>query len=256
MAQKIFEGTQKNKESLNKAVRIYRIIIRISITLIALLFLRNLFSKLPFPDIRSLESFVVLKISFVFYLYCWFFGTNRDLSVQNDLFKSAPKPTIKEIGIIAVLVIGCSLLFYLENQFYISVIFVIFIGTNIVGWVWLKKLTKPLVDESLTAYKNNCDLKGTVKINIFVEYMFGKWQWHRFIVGILLLISLIPMSLGLFPTPIGIEKNLAFSLMILLIILILESWIWYKRFILKVLWEGLDWLESKGFLNKKIFKAD
>src|SRR5688572_18328527 len=97
------EDRQIRQQRLNKAVRFYRIALRISLTIIFLAFVKSILSKLPPPTITGQASFVILKGALVAYLYCWFFGCNHDLTVENDVLTDAPEPGKKEIGFIIVL---------------------------------------------------------------------------------------------------------------------------------------------------------
>lgn len=237
----------RRTERLNRAVRFYRILLRVSLTILLFLFVKTLLSELPQPALAGLGAYVLLKLSLVIYMYCWFFGCNRDLSVQNDVLRDAPKPTVNEVGIAIVILAGFVFLFYVENPALLSTVFVFFLAANVGGWVYLQRVMRPFAEEARRNYENSRDVVGEVKTLIYQGYMFGTWQWWRFATGFGLLAALTGVAFDVMRLP-GIAQDVAFACLTALTISVLEAWIWWRRLKLKVQWDCLDWLNDRGFV--------
>jgi hypothetical protein len=235
-------------ERLNKTVRFYRMILRISLTIMLFLFVRSFLSQLSPPTIGSLGAYVLFKLTLVGYMYCWFFGCNRDLSVQNDVLRDGPKPSFSEVGLMIVLVAAFAFLFYVEDPLLLSSTFLVFLTINVAGWVYLQHVARPFSRAAAESYLASHDRVGEIKVMLYEEYMFGRWQWWRFGVGFALLVLLAVTSFGFAPLPPGVHRDVAFALLALLALSVLEVWIWYKRLKLKIQWDGLEWLNERAFI--------
>jgi hypothetical protein len=208
---------------------------------------KALFSQLPRPTIDSNGAYFLLKSTLVVYLYCWFFGCNRDLSVKNDILHDAPNQRIAGVAITALILSGFGFLFYVENTLVLSTVFIIFLAVNIGAWVYLKRKVAPFADAAQQHYNCEGDVVAEVKTLIYKDYMFGAWQWWRFVVGFLLLgiLTLIASNkIQLY----GIPQDVTFAFVTAATIAVLEVWIWHRRLRLKTQWDGLDWLEDQGFI--------
>ncbi len=236
-------------ERLNRAVRFYRVILRVGLTIMFLLFARSLLSQVPRPQLGDLSAYIVLKLSLIGYMYCWFFGCNRDLSVQNDILRDAPPFSIKEMAFVAVLVVAFGFLFYVEDPAVLAPVFLLFLTINILGWFYLKRVMHQFSRHAFRAYQETHDTLGEIKTIIYENYMFGRWQWLRFGTGLILLVILTAITFYPISTVTGLPDSVAFALLTLLTLCVLEAWIWYKRLELKLQWDGLDWLNERGFIN-------
>lgn len=243
---------REHAEALNRAVRFYRIFLRVALSIMMLLFANTLLAELPKPRLDALEAYIIFKLTLLGYMYCWFFGCNRDLSVQNDLFRSGPKPTINEIALAALIVAGFAFLFYVESLALLSAAFLLFLAANVAGWLWLRRLVRPHAAAAARFYADSRDAVGQVKTMLYEEYMFGRWQWWRFVVGFAVLSLLTAVAYGPMTVYAGVSRELLFSIVTLAALALLETWIWYKRLRLKIEWDGLDWLFRKGFLAPEI----
>lgn len=253
MAEKVQRSAKRSvsqrTERLNKLVRVYRIVLKVGLTIMLILFVKSLLSQLPQPTMGGLEAFILLKLSLVGYMYCWFYGCNRDLGVQNDILRDAPGPSPTDIGIAGVIVAAFGFLFYVENPAVLSGVFIAFLAANVGGWVFLTWFLRPLCRQALRFYQDTGDRIGEIKITIFEGYMFGRWQWWRFAMGFALLIVLTLFSLRLLHPPFGLQRDVTFAALTFVTLFALEAWIWYQRLRLKIQWDGLDWLDEQGFIK-------
>ena len=55
---------------LNRVVRFYRMVLRISLSIMLFLFVRSLVAQLPRPHIEVLATYVLFKATLVAYMYC------------------------------------------------------------------------------------------------------------------------------------------------------------------------------------------
>ena len=168
--------------------------------------------------------------------------------MQNDILRDSPKRTLAEIGLVAILVAAFAFLFYAENPVVLSSTFLLFLATNVLGWVYIQRVARPLSSAAADSYRVARDRVGKIKVMLYEKYMFGRWQWWRFAVGFTLLIALATTSLDLAPLPSAVPREVAFTLLTMLTLGILEVWIWYKRLELKIQWDGLDWLNERAFI--------
>lgn len=234
-------------ERVNRTVRFWRIVLRAALLVIFLLFVKATISQLPWPSLSGLGAYVILKLSFAIYMYCWYYGCNRDLSVQNDVLRDAPKPAMNEVAVAAVVFAAFAFLFYVEQPQYLSIAFISFLALNVGGWVFLCHRLRPFARQALKGYRDRDETVHEVKTLLYQDYLFGQWQWWRFAAGFAVLAALLGVSFDMVTIP-GLPKDATFACLIALTILVLESWIWYRRFKLKIQWDGLDWLNEKGFV--------
>lgn len=112
-----------------------------------------------------------------------------------------PKPSYSEVSLVAVLVAAFAFLFYVEDPLLLSSAFLVFLAINVAGWVYLRRLAGPFSRAAAKSYLASRDRVGEIKVMLYDEYMFGRWQWWRFGVGFALLVVLAVTSFGFVPLP-------------------------------------------------------
>lgn len=216
-------------------------------TVLFLLFAKTVISQIPRPTLSGFAAHLLLKFTFVVYLYCWYLGCNRDLSAQNDVLREAPKPARNEIAVALVVFAGFAFLVYAERLKQISVVFISFLAINVGAWLFLRRLLRACVDRARKRYREDGDVVHEVKTLILRDYLFGTWQWWRFATGFVLLTVLLGVSFEVVAVR-GLGQDVTFACLTACTVLVLEGWIWYRRFRLKLQWDGLDWLSERGFV--------
>jgi len=126
-------------DQVNPVIRFYRIAARLSVSLLFLWFVRSLLSELPYPRLRDVDAFVALKLAIVTYMYSYYLGATRDLSVHNDILLAAPKPTTREVGLIVMMCLVFALLLYVEQPLLVASCWLLFLTIDIVGGWYLQK---------------------------------------------------------------------------------------------------------------------
>lgn len=244
------EAAARGREQVNRTVRFWRHVLRVALLLLFVFFLRTLFVQLPQPALSSFGAYVLLKLSFAVYVYLWYYGCTRDLHVQNDVLRDAPKPAATEVAVAAVILAAFAFLFYVENPRLLSVVFVLFLAADVGGWVFLRRLIWRFAEKTRREYREAGNVVYELKTLIFQDYLFGKWKWWRFAIGFGLLTVLTAVAFDVPLVP-GLTQDVAFSCIVALTICVLEVWIWYRRLRLKNQWDGLDWINSKGFVVER-----
>jgi hypothetical protein len=116
---------------VNSTIRFYRRLLNYAMLAMGLLFINSIWAQLPHVPLDTLDSFLLLRCTFVFYVYCWYWGCNRDLDVQNDILLKAPNPTTGSIGVAIMIFVLFAFLFLVHNPLLLSVLFLVFLTANI-----------------------------------------------------------------------------------------------------------------------------
>lgn len=236
-----------NQDRVNKVIRFYRIMARLFVTLLSAWFVKSLVSQLPYPSLADVEAYVVLKLGLVAYLYSYFLGSNRDLSVHNDILLRVPKPTVREFGLMVMMFVLFGLLLYVERPTLVAGLWLFFFVVDVLGGRYLQRLARPFVRAARETYRNGRQQFNIVKMDVYEDYFFGRWRWWRNGIGVLLLVMLAAVAFGGLPALLLRREGTAFALLVCLTVVVLESWIWLRRMKLKILWDALNWLEDHDF---------
>lgn len=244
----VTETSSTQQIHLNKIVRYFRVLLKLALTVVFLAFVRDLVAQLHFPTIEDLNGRVILKVTLVGCLYCWYWGCNNDLSVENDILRRDPGWQFMDTLVALAIAVGFAFLFLVNDMRTLSVTFILFLAANVLGWLYIRRRLEPLVAETERLYDSGNDALGLVKTAVFRDYMFGRWQWYRFSLGLSLLILLAGIAFGPLTRVIGVPQDLLFAVWAAVALSALEVWIWHRRIVLKTLWDGMDWLGEHGYL--------
>lgn len=236
---------------LNKTERFFKNILRILFTLVAIVFVNNLVRQIVLPEIANVDARILLKTVLIGYLYCWYYGCSRDVSVQRDIFVDAPSRKLSDLLLMAGVTIGFAWLFTVEDMGCITVAFICFIILNMCGWMYLKKRTEANLDQAVEAYQKKNDIVSVIRTNFYREYMFGAWQRYRFGTGIGFLLVLVLVAFSSVPIPVGVPRQLLFSAIVAVMIAVLEVWMWHRRLVLAAEWKCVARLHSQGHLKSE-----
>jgi hypothetical protein len=230
-------------------------LIRRSITLIAF-GLGSAFTWVQLKDLRfgsvisSVDPDTTRQILLAIYYWCWVYGAKFDVDIQEAAFSrniGAVREVLRAIAFIVVFGIVAGILFLVsKNDQTFAVALTLFLLSNIAGFfLYILPFVKPLFDTSRREFAAGHNYTDLVLLEVVYDYMYGRWQWFRFAVGLglvcfILLISfsnyvregvsvaisdLVP-SLFDFRTVYSDAPSLSF----LVFVCVMEAWIYLMRF--------------------------
>lgn len=216
------------------------------------------FTTLPFaPLLTAIDPAKALQIIIIFYYFLWVWGVNHDTDLQELVYATAPaegKLRPSDIGvIILIFVVSVLLVWSIGGEQRFAGVLTIFFIVNIFSWRWLLCAIRPAIAQSFEIYRTEPeDFFSLERLNAFVLYISGHWQWFRFgAMGVVLAIlnsatfsngirKLISDALARsYPalTSAQISRILPVVLFVFFIV-VEEGWIWIMRmrtdFVLKV----------------------
>ncbi len=118
-----------------------------------------------------------------------------------------------------------------------SILLFIYLVFNIIIWQYLVRVAKPLIILSQKIYIEEKDYFNFNKLVVFKKYLYGRWQWWRFGIGLALILTTIVVTF----TPITmiiveivgakypITTNFVTVGLMFLYIIIFELHIWWER---------------------------
>ncbi|UCE25396.1 MAG: hypothetical protein JSU74_04950 [Candidatus Zixiibacteriota bacterium] len=167
--------------------------------------------------------------------------------MQHDVLLDGPGRRLDDTLAVATVTLGFVFLFLANEILTLAWTFLAFLVVNVLGWLYVRRRASPFLRDANERYLREQDVAGIAKIRIYKGFLFGKWQWLRFSVGIMILVLLITVTLDSSLCPFDLPQAVFCSLLVAGAVTILEAWIWYKRFSLKIRWGSLDWLRHNGF---------
>ena len=181
------------------------------------------------------------------YYTCWVFGCKSD-NVAHEQAYSVDEgrihlPVMAIVFILGFGVIAGVLLWLVETDKWFSVALDILFVANILGFAYILWFVYPAIRISRAEYEKHNDVPKLLKLNVTVKYMMGAWQWARFALGavVLAVLTLVCFSEPyhdnvslLIANKIGFRQEtvarLLADVLIAAFIIIMEGWIWTKRF--------------------------
>ena len=134
-----------------------------------------------------------------------------------------------------MLLIVFSFMCYLKTKrefiIFLDILFVI----NIFSWKFLIRFIEQSVSENKEFYKTRHKYFKIVYLQLLItDYLRGNWQWYRFLIGGIVLLSvnlLIFTNLTqLIASAVNIKSiELIKSLGFAIFILVMEGWVWFMR---------------------------
>lgn len=191
------------------------------------------------PFTNDYMSSTILRISFIIYYLSWVYGSLFDMNIYDISLISSKEEkgiTFKDYAVAFIIIVVFSLLLYSKNNLYIAITLSLF---WIVDWLahhyLLKYQMNSLLRESEIEYKKMNNLWNFLRLESTKNYIAGTWKKTRYYAGIPILIILLIFSFeNIFASSINnyfniISSDFIFSLIFLIFVLSMESWIWFVR---------------------------
>lgn len=144
------------------------------------------FATFPIPDVISaIDPTKGLKLTMIIYYFLWVWGLNHDTDLQELVYATAPaegklRPSDKSV-IALIILVSLSLVWAIGSEQRFAAILTMFIAVNVFAWRWLLAVIGPAILESKKIYRTAPqDFFSLERLDAFVEYISGHWQWLRF----------------------------------------------------------------------------
>jgi hypothetical protein len=209
------------------------------------------FKDIPVGEIvGNVSGDLMVKIALSIYYLSWVAGTINDVDEQETAYAEAPnkgkfprKGFIVAVGVAAVFALLCCV----TSAKTFSVILAAFLAANVVGYLYVLAVVRPVKEASENRYSQDRDHQSLARLGIVWTYMGGTWQWYRFAYGFAAIGIVMAMSFSRFPqwlnalySPIPAETYMALS--VLFYVLTFEGWIWSMRVWAKVAQWAVDYV--------------
>jgi hypothetical protein len=212
------------------------------------------FTYLQVKDIRAdviltpVASDLLWRSSLVIYYWCWIFGSYFDTNIQELAYASFPgkgKWPVQAFGALFLLVLVAGALLGAQgNITYFSLALAAFVTVDHLLWFYLKHVLKDSARDSRAEYKKGHRYYDLEILNAVDYQVQGPWKYRRLVAGatIVLVINLFAFSQifrGFFVQAVELAApwlsvqdatNLAYSLLVLLFVGVMEVWHWFMRF--------------------------
>lgn len=144
------------------------------------------FATFPIPDVISaIDPTKGLKLTMIIYYFLWVWSLNHDTDLQELVYATAPakgklRPSDKSV-IALIILVSLSLVWAIGSEQRFAAILNMFIAVNVFAWRWLLAVIGPAILESKKIYRTAPqDFFSLERLDAFVEYISGHWQWLRF----------------------------------------------------------------------------
>ncbi len=211
--------------------------------ILALAFAWLKFKGIPFtPVVETFTATVLLHSALGIYYFSWMFGLINDTHEQELVYTQPLKNVAIHcliFGLLFFLAFGG--LCYVKTEYSFSLVLGIFLVGNVLSWQYYVKIFLKATTKATRAdFTSNRDYISLEYLRtIYDDYLCGVWQWKRFATGGII-ISLIAI-LAIYPGPPRsvieiiqpVQPNTLIASLLLLFVLVMESWIWMRRFRVK-----------------------
>jgi hypothetical protein len=220
------------------------------------------------------EPDFLLRLTLALYYTCWIFGSTFDTNIQTTVYLRDPNqgllPRTAYVLLIGFGVVAAILLWASESERYFAGVLTGFIVFNILGFIYILSVVRPMINVSRERYALTNDLFGIEQLNLVARYMTGRWQFWRFVVMILMIAGIDTLIFSdeihaaaagwianLLP-PLTVEtiSRLIPSLSFLVFVLVAEGWIFTQRLKVRTALVVIDELSDKYDLTPKAGSAN
>lgn len=250
-----YEDLIDEKARIEGMAQLVRRIVKLLAWLLALAFAFLKLKDFPIPSLESgLASNAIFNISMVLFYLSWCFGAPWDSRYEQRVIVVAPKKgklTLEAILIMVALAVLFGVLCYINTQ---KVFLWFLLAFWLVNWgAWRILVNKFLLEPfrtSVSVYKKFEKHYEILRLDLVKDFIDGKWQWIRFFIGIILIeIFLIVNYLGIpgfiAMTTGKVSSEVVRAGFIAVFVFIVEPWIWYMRFRLKVAFGCVEKFEKE-----------
>lgn len=198
--------------------------------------------------VKNTNPDLLQRLTIILYYFCWVFGCNFDIKIQEHSYKFFPEGKLP-IGAIALIVlfgfVAALLIWSRRNTICFAIVITLFMACNFIGWRYIVKTVRPIIEDSKREYEHGGkpDYFGLEKLRTATDYITGNWQVLRFVVMSLFIVLLDVFSFyaqtreltaeavhRLVPdtSETSIDELLPAGIFLLYVI-IAEGWIWTMR---------------------------
>jgi hypothetical protein len=206
------------------------------------------------PALGSMSADVLVKIALVIFYVSWSFGLLNDTSEQQLVYASVPDEgrVPSWAYVVGVVITGLfAVLCVVETSQQFAIVLAVFLFANIVSWRYhVRKIVRKSYSASRSQFVQSGDQASLLSLETVYAYHSGKWQWHRFICGGMLVMCLLIVAFSdvggkiaalVYPIP---NETVA-ALVVLLYVLTMEVWIWIIRVRVKLALDTIAKLSSR-----------
>ncbi|OEU75377.1 MAG: hypothetical protein BA874_09100 [Desulfuromonadales bacterium C00003068] len=202
----------------------------------------------------------LLMITMIIYFFSWVFGALWDAHDQALVYLTSPNKgrlPIMAIGLMIIITVVFGILCWINSYRDFAMVLGAFWLINLIAWLFLvSNISKKAFDLSSNILKANEDTIELVSLNIVRDYIEGKWQWWRFMLGGLLILCINVLANTTAPSLIkettsALSEEFIMVFSIFLFVTVVESWIWLARVKRRVSLNLLTTLRNKYDLNLK-----
>ncbi|MDD4884068.1 hypothetical protein [Sulfuricurvum sp.] len=255
---RLIDHVLDGKPKVMSAARYIRMLIGASATILGLLFAKLKLEGIDLHPLASdLTADLIFQLSMALYYFCWIFGLNSDTDEQELIYVAAPNKKHTYIGgaITAILITSLFAVLYKFNRPEQFAYFLLaFLLINISTWIYLTKVVmRKEYLKSKEIYEKAGDFSRLEKLRLVYEwYLVGSWQWVRFGVGGLVALATVLVAVYAKQghktfqiTAFSLSMELVVSLLLLLYVLVMETWIWRNRIIMTAQLALIDQLRER-----------
>lgn len=209
----------------------------------AFLFPPLLFGWLKFQGVdfiylsKQLSVELLLKLSMALYYLSWSLGMAWETSDAESIY--AVPPNRGRVPWVGFVVIGAMAVLFvvlcLVSSFkWLAPALAVFWAADWMGWIYLVSVVRPAVLDSLKMYEETRKYDRLENLLVFAELNQGAWKVWRYAAGVCLLVVIHVLAFTPLPQMIGdvvggIPGDVVLAISVLLFILVMEGWIWFKR---------------------------
>ena len=215
-------------------------------------FISTLAIKVDFTD--------ALLIIFSIYFASWFYGSFSDITAFKETFFSGPNyGEIPQMGLflcIFMSMIFCAIVILKNEILLVYLLLLVFLTINFIGWIYLKNHYKEIINQGLRYFHQRKEYVKLEKLVAAEDYLYGKWQNHRFIFAFFLLISMIIIifssTTSVISSILGFKSPDAIPVILVYVyVLTFESWVWLYRLKRNALLDSFSRFENEYIVTKK-----
>ena len=277
MALNVADTVRADHYTPNEQKRLFfrrvKLILKILSTLTAAFGLYSLLSLLQLLIDLSLHSATfsessstTLLVIISLYAASWIWGLKSDIYHQELTFgpgtnKGKLPPAGLTITIISatIFLVGFLLAAKSSNVPLLSELLLIFLITNILGWIWLKRFYSTIIEKDLNSYRTDGNYFKFLRLNEVKWWLIADWQKYRFFGAFLILVviniflnSSVGTHLDVLYESSGFAPNAVPICLISIYIGFLEISIWYHRLKRNYTIDYLSYLEARYDLSQNI----
>jgi hypothetical protein len=245
-ARSIDHRSLREVERLSREGNIY---IQVVAGLLVAIFAWLHLGDVPFATaVKNIQHHYVQQFGIVFYYFCWLGGSTFDVLIQKRVYALAPASTqqrMDSVLLVSLFFLVTLALLWVKDDFQLfSTALTAFIIVNIAGWSHIANRVRPAIQASKDAYAASQDFIGVEQVNCVASYIGGRWQIHRFVIMLLMLVVLNLIGFvddvrgwcagflaTVFPSvSVDVFATLLPSVSFVIFVLVAEAWVWWKRF--------------------------